>query len=252
MGDKGSENGGLSKGDHALAIILTILFCLIVLIPQNFNSCRINPYWGLPVNVESHVDWMTDGCDLSTAKNVVTYSPNLSKIVVDLMLICIYLFVRGILKEYPRQRTMKFLANISIVVVICSSIIYFIGGLDVGCVGPMHATGFPKVKPQLAGCGFFSNGNTRCIFTNYKVGSTIEVVGGSVRDPKERYCCKLNLVDPSGFMVNPGENFELSGGPECVKPGERGKTNAPLICVDYRVQGKIQQHECGTIYGPYE
>lgn len=258
MEGQSSDAGGLSEGTYAKVILLSTLLFLLVILPRNLDFCSSSHHWGWPLAADSSVDWMSNGCDLSSAKETVAYSPIWLTIFADLTLVCLLLALWRLLRPVPLAKASLALAVGIIVSLLVTSLIFMEMPQSIGCGGStLLATVFKGgVTPQLAGSGINGDGSVILVFSNNGVGSPIEVIGGSVKDPKAKFCCELqypiNSMQTSA-SISPGDSFLLTGGPACIKPGNEDEAFQAIVCVDYRAQGETRPiHECGTLRGGYE
>ena len=154
------------------------------------------------------------------------------------------------------------LGMLAIIVVLVAEVIFY--GLILmsllnrgsGCSGTLTATGFAKIKPQLAATGFSRTGQPSIIFTN-GVGTTVNMKGGKIIDDGAAdVSCTLT---PDMFVpkeVPAGANTRLSGAPtDCIRNGSPGDVYNARVTFTYEVTigGETTTHtESGTIRGPYE
>ena len=130
-----------------------------------------------------------------------------------------------------------------------------LGIFNMGGSKSLTATGFAKIKPQLAATGITAAGQPRAVFTN-GVGTEISLVSGSITDLASGSGCGLDSTTFVPQTVSPGENFKVSdsaGG--CVKPGKPGDVYNAKVSITYDITvGTIttRHSEVGTLRGPME
>lgn len=142
------------------------------------------------------------------------------------------------------------------VLVVCAILAFFLVGtvmwqLGIFNTSPMTltSTGFAKIKPQLAGTVYSSDGTFRTILTN-GVGAPIvldEEGIGLTETQKQVGCTSATL---SKTAVNAGENFELSA---VCPTALRGEVFSISLEIPYAVTiggSPMRQADSGFIRGP--
>jgi len=142
-----------------------------------------------------------------------------------------------------------------LVVMIVGIVMWQLGIFNMGGT-TVTATGFAKIKPQLAATGFSRIGQPIMVFTN-GVGTTVTMRSGKIIDDGATgSSCTLTsaMFVPRG--VPAGANSRLSGAPtNCIRNGNAGEVYNARVSLTYVVAigGVSTTHtESGSIRGPYE
>ncbi|MBD3387393.1 MAG: hypothetical protein GF416_00380 [Candidatus Altiarchaeales archaeon] len=139
-----------------------------------------------------------------------------------------------------------------LVVMIVGIVMWQLGIFNMGGT-TVTATGFAKIKPQLAGTGLTTAGVFKSIFTN-GVGTTIIVHNGGSTEPSitdGTTACTSFTVNPE--TVSAGQNFVLTAS-GCAT-GEPGEVYDLTVSIPYTVSiGTTSSfhRESGSIRGPME
>ena len=143
-----------------------------------------------------------------------------------------------------------------LVVMIVGIVMWQLGIFNIN-QGSTTATGFSKLKPQLAAMGVKTNGQLNNLFTN-GAGAKILVVSGHLSDLVKRSsgCTITSAKIAPNKAVMPGDNFRLSGvSNTCLHSSVAGDVYNAKLQLDYvlTVGGVQSTHvDVGTIRGPYE
>jgi hypothetical protein len=145
-----------------------------------------------------------------------------------------------------------------LVVMIVGIVMWQLGIFNMGGT-TVTATGFAKIKPQLAGTGITRLGIPRMVFTN-GVGTTITVVSARVVDvgTPTKSCGITSLQFSPSKTVNAGDNFKVTSAyaVSCIVPTvNAGTVYNARVSLNYVVNigGISTNHaETGTIRGPSE
>ncbi|MFH0863203.1 MAG: hypothetical protein V1875_09285 [Candidatus Altiarchaeota archaeon] len=115
--------------------------------------------------------------------------------------------------------------------------------------GSTTATGYAKIKPQLAGTGMNTDGSLNAIFTN-GVGAKIRVRNAAIQNLITGQTCYGTL---SGSDIPAGENFRVTAtGCGYANAGDVYNLRVSME-YDVNVAGTTTSHtETGTLRGPYE
>jgi hypothetical protein len=142
-----------------------------------------------------------------------------------------------------------------LVVMIVGIVMWQLGIFNMGGT-TVTATGFAKIKPQLAATGFDHTGEPKIVFTN-GVGTTIKMLSGKIIDDgQQASSCTLgsNMFKPQ--TIGAGANARLSTpGTNCIRSGTPGDVYNARVTLTYEVAigGISSTHsESGSIRGPYE
>ncbi len=143
-----------------------------------------------------------------------------------------------------------------LVVMIVGIVMWQLGIFNMGSTS-ITATGFSKIKPQLAGTGMRANGDFTGVFIN-GLGTGINIMSGlnsnSINETMTGESCLL--VISGATSVAAGDNFVLAnaGGDACGT-GEPGDIYDAIVQIRYSVRvGSLPSNhkETGRLRGPYE
>jgi hypothetical protein len=142
-----------------------------------------------------------------------------------------------------------------LVVMVVGIVMWQLGIFNMGGA-TLTATGFAKIKPQLAGSGISRTGNPKLIFTN-GVGTQITIVSARIIDMNVKTrSCPLTSAMFVSKNVAAGENTKLSTAlTSCMTPGTPGGVYQASISLNYLVTvgGVTTSHtESGSLRGPLE
>ncbi len=140
-----------------------------------------------------------------------------------------------------------------LVVMIVGIVMWQLGIFNMGSTS-ITATGFSKIKPQLAGTGIdATTGIFTGAFTN-GVGTSITITGATVNNTMNALvACDLGV--PSG-SVAAGENFQLISAALCpALTGTTGEVYNARVVITYTVKigtATTTHTDTGSIRGPME
>jgi hypothetical protein len=142
----------------------------------------------------------------------------------------------------------------AILVVMIVGIVMWQLGIFGGGSTPMTATGFSKIKPQLAGSGVDRNGVPKLIFTN-GVGTNIVIKSGKLGPiAGATSSCALTTASFKPYSIPAGENTKVSK-IACLKAGPAAAVYSLPVSIVYEVSvgGITNVHtESGSIRGGFE
>jgi len=134
-----------------------------------------------------------------------------------------------------------------LVVMIVGIVMWQLGIFNIGTT-TITASGFSRIKPQLAGTGMKSDGRFDAIFMN-GAGTTIELRGGVVTT--DTGTCAIN---GPVTVISAGDNFKLTGA-GCIAGKKVGDVYQAKVYLTYslNIGGIGTTHtEYGVIRGPVE
>lgn len=134
-----------------------------------------------------------------------------------------------------------------LVVMVVGIVMWQLGIFNLGGVTSTTATGFPRIKPQLALMTVNGSGYWRGTFTNGAGGPIVIDTGASLTT------CEGSTISVPSSAVSVGENFDMSG--DCFVSGSTGDPYDLEVIISYNVTlaGRTIQHKDeGTLRGPIE
>ncbi len=143
-----------------------------------------------------------------------------------------------------------------LVVMIVGIVMWQLGIFSMGTT-TVTATGFSKIKPQLAGTGVSgSTGKFTGVFMN-GAGSAVSVKSVTLEGKTGNLDCSAAIVALPSAPVAAGDNFELSttAPTHCTETGNAGDVYQLLVTINYNISigGLTTDHsDSGIIRGPLE
>jgi len=179
--------------------------------------------------------------------------PIIAPIISLLVFSLLIMLLAGLLLNFSDTKPGKFCIVFSVLfvvlVLVTSFTVMAIFPPKVTVGGGMIATGFAKIKPQLAGTGLNSNGEFLGVFTN-GVGTKISIKDVSIEDANGEFYCGGYVVNGT---VSAGENVRVHAY-DCIK-GQPGDIYNMKVMIEYDVTvGSITttHTETGTLRGSLE
>jgi hypothetical protein len=137
-----------------------------------------------------------------------------------------------------------------LVVMIVGIVMWQLGIFSMGTTS-LTATGFGKIKPQLAGTGLTNGGVFTGVFTN-GVGTGITITSVSLNNTMTNAICSSTTL-PNPATVSTGDNFQINAA--SCSGGKAGDVYTIAVSIGYDVSigGVVTSHtDSGTIRGPLE